>query len=350
MTVNNPIERNVSEQAAEWIRNRAKSFGFTHVRFCSAEGAPGIDRYDRFLDNGRHGEMNWMKRSRAPRANPALLLPDAQSAVVLGIDYAWPRPEDPGGLTGKVSCYAWGRDYHNLMGKRLRRLGNQVKEELNANVYWGVDSRPLIERAWAAKAGLGYIGKNCCVILPAETSFIFLAVMLVSIELPPNTPTLRDHCGQCRRCLDACPTDAFVGPNELDARRCISYLTIEHEGSFPKPIRKQMGRWVFGCDLCQDVCPHNVRLSLSKEDDFQPRGENAWLDLEWILTADDDALMAHFVGSPIRRSGPIGLKRNAAVVCGNMGDRSARTALLHGINHSSPIVTEHCQWALDMIG
>ncbi|MCK6502605.1 tRNA epoxyqueuosine(34) reductase QueG [Myxococcota bacterium] len=314
--------------------------------------APGIDRYDAFLAQGRHGTMGWMVRGRGPRANPTALLPSARSAVVLGVDHAWPRPPDPGGLTGMVARYAWGRDYHNLVGKRLRRLAARLRQELpDLGLYWGVDSRPLIERAWAERAGLGFVGRNCCLIVPGEGSFLFLAVVLVDVALPPDLPRAgaERHCGSCRRCLDACPTDAFLGPHQLDARRCISYLTIEHQGPIPLPLRPGLGRWVFGCDLCQEVCPHNHAPPPSPEVDLAPRPGMAWLDLAWVLGTPDAALEQALEGSPLRRPGAVGLKRNAAIVLGNLGDRAALPVLEQARRHADPVVAEAATWALDRL-
>jgi len=333
-----------------FITERAHALGFSVVRFAPASGAPGIAPYDAFLAAGRQGQMGWMATSRPPRADPRQLLPSAKTAVVLAIDYAWPRPADPGGLTGKVSAYAWGRDYHNLMTKRLRRLARELRAEApGTEGYWGVDSRPLIERAWAERAGIGFIGKNCCVFRPGETSYMFLSMLLLSERLPADPPLLRDHCGRCRRCLDVCPTDAFVGARQLDARRCISYLTIEHRGPIPLPLRGGIGRWVLGCDLCQEVCPHNHRLTATAHEDFQPRTGHAWLDLEWLLTAEDDAIVAHFQGSPIKRPGPAGLKRNAAIVAGNLGDPAARPSLRRALEHTDEGVQDAARWALERL-
>jgi len=333
----------------ELIRTLAQSRGFDEVRFAPVEPVAGIENYDRFLAEGRQGEMGWMETSRGPRADPRNLLPSAKSIVVLGMHYAHRRPPDPGGLTGKVACYAWGRDYHNLIGKRLRKLSGDLRAAIPGfESYAGVDSRPIIERAWAERAGLGFLGKNALAILPSQSSYFFLAAMLVNIELP-STPALGDHCGTCRRCLDVCPTQAFTAPGELDARRCISYLTIEHRGSISDPMKAQLGRWVFGCDDCQDVCPHNPDEPPSGHPDFAPRAGHAWLDLEWVLRSPDDTLEAHFEGSPIRRARPHGLKRNAAIVLGNMGDPTARPALLHSLHHPDDMVRDASRWALDQL-
>ncbi len=332
------------------IRQQAAHFGFDQVRFAPLSPAPGIEAYDRFLSEDRQGEMKWMASSRAPRADPLHLLPSARSAIVLGMSYAHPRPPDPGGLTGKVASYAWGRDYHNLIGKRLRKLARELHQQIPGfEAYWGVDSRPLIERAWAERSGLGFLGKNCMAIMPAHSSYFFLAVILVNLELPPDRPLMKDHCGSCTKCLDKCPTNAFTAPGQLDARRCISYLTIEHRSSIPDHLRPLLGRWVFGCDDCQEVCPHNGQRMPDANDDFGPRVGHAWLDLEWVLQADDERLLSHFEGSPIRRCKPVGLKRNAAIVLGNLGDPAARPALLHANAHPDALVKEAAMWALERV-
>jgi epoxyqueuosine reductase len=334
---------------ATMIRSLASERGFDTVRFATIDPPPGIDAYDRFLAEGRQGDMAWMQSSRGPRANPRLLLADAKSVVVLGMRYGHPRPPDPGGLTGAVASYAWGRDYHNLIGKRLRRLSRDLRGAIPGfDAYCGVDSRPFIERAWAQRAGLGFLGKNGLAILPGESSYFFLAAMLVNVELPPDTP-LKDHCGSCTRCLVACPTDAFTAPGQIDARRCISYLTIEHKGPVCPTLMPKMGRWVFGCDDCQSVCPHNPATPLAADDDFQPRPGHAWLDLEWVLNTSDEAINTHFQGSPIRRARPNGLKRNAAIVLGNLGDPSGRKALLGLVDHPDEGVSTAVRWALDRL-
>ncbi len=334
------------------IRQRASALGFSRLRVAATSPAPGVPAYDAFLASGHHGQMQWMQRGRDARAEPERLLPGVRSAVVLGVDHAWPRPPDPGGLTGKVASYAWGRDYHNLVGKRLRKLTRHLREALpGVGIYWGVDSRPLIERAWAERAGLGYLGRNCCLIVPGQGSFLFLAVLLLDIELPadPPLPGADRHCGGCRRCLDVCPTDAFVDSHQLDARRCISYLTIEHRGAIPEALRPGLGRWVFGCDLCQEVCPHNHHPPTSSHADLAPRPGHAWLDLAWVLRTDDGELDRALSGSPLRRPGPAGLKRNAAIVLGNLGDPAAEPALLHARAHANPVVVDAATWALDRL-
>ena len=331
------------------LREMAASFGFDEVRFTRVSPAAGIDAYDRFVAEGRHGDMSWMERSRPPRADPSSLLPDVRSVVVLGMRYAHPAPPDPGGLTGRVASYAWGRDYHNHIGKRLQRLTRALRETIpGLETYAGVDSRPLIERAWAEASGLGFIGKNAMAIMPGKSSYFFLAAILVNIELEPDPP-LGDHCGTCERCLVGCPTHAFTAPGELDARRCISYLSIEHKGVISDDLKPLMGRWVFGCDVCQEVCPHNPKDPHPAHLDFSARPGNAWLDLEWLMTATDDEIRARFIGSPIRRAGPDGLRRNAAIVLGNLGDRSGIPCLEGQLSHPNPATRDAVEWALNQL-
>lgn len=296
--------------------------------------------------------MQWMVRGAGPRRDPSQLLPGVRSAVVLGIDYAWARPPDPGGLTGKVARYAWGRDYHNLVSKRMRRLVARLQRELpGIGLYWSCDSRPVLERAWAERAGLAFIGKSAMAIVPGQTSFFFLAVLFVDRALPPSPGIggMEQHCAGCRRCLDVCPTQALTAAGELDARRCISYLTIEHRGPPDPALAPKVGRWVFGCDDCQEVCPHDHHPPDSPFVDFQPRPGHAWLDLEWVMRSPDEALDAHFVGSPIRRCKPWGLKRNACVALGNIGDPAARAALHRGEAHPHPAVVAAARWGLERL-
>lgn len=337
---------------ADELRARAAALGFTRVRVADmGGGAPGIARYDAFLEAGHHADMQWMVRGREARAEPAGRVPGGLSAVALGIEYGGPRPPDPGGLTGQVARYAWGRDYHNVVGKRVRRLVKGLAAQ-GVGAYGGVDSRPLIERAWAERAGLAYLGRNCCAIVPGQGSWLFLAVILVDVVLPPDPPLhgLVRHCGACRRCLDACPTGAFVESGSLDARRCISYWTIEHDGPIDPALGRRFGRWVFGCDDCQEVCPHNHAPRTAVEAAFRPLPGRAWLDLEWVLDTPDEQLMAALRGSPIRRPGAPGLKRNACVVLGNIGDPAAGAVLQRAARTRDPVVSAQARLALDRIG
>jgi epoxyqueuosine reductase len=340
------------DEAEALIRAEAARLGFSRLRFASLDPEPpGVASYDDYVAKGFFAEMGWLATGREPRSNPRSILPSARSAVVLGVDYDFARRPDPGGLTGKVACYAWGRDYHNLVGRKVKKLCKTLRAA-GIQTYGSVDDRPLLERAWAERAGIGFIGKNCLVITPGRGSTFFLAVILVSAALPPDLPraTATKHCGACTRCLVACPTQAFAAAGQLDARRCVSYLTIENQGPIPLELRRGLGRWLFGCDDCQEVCPHNHRPPPPEFADLAPRPGHDWVELDALLFEADEALEARLEGSPIRRPGAVGLKRNAAVVLGNLGDRAARPALLHALDHPHPLVAEHARWALDQIG
>jgi len=327
----------------------AKEEGFSRLRIASLQNTAGIEQYDRFLEKELYGSMSWMRRSRPPRADPTVLLPEAKSLIVLGSDYFFPIQEQPQELYARVSRYAWGKDYHKRLSKRLLRFARRIKEqEPSFKCYFGVDSRPFIERAWAEISGLGFIGKNAVVISPGDSSFFFLAMMLCNQELIPDAPIQKDHCGRCKRCLVQCPTDAFIGASQLDARRCISYLTIEHRGIIPDALKEKMGNWLFGCDVCQDVCPHNHRPTPSLLNDFRPL--HAWVDLEWLLEASDEEINRHFAGSPVRRAKATGLRRNAAICLGNMQQSGTGRVLHRHTKSESLALRDAAVWALERIG
>ena len=322
--------------------------GFSRLKIARVDQAPGIEHYDRFLEKELHASMGWMRRSRPPRANPSLLLPSAKSLIVLGVDYFFPVPAKPAGLVGRVSRYAWGKDYHKRIGKRLLRLCKKLKEiDTSFESYFGVDSRPFIERAWAEISGMGFIGKNSMLISPADSSFFFLGMILCNAELEADIPITKDHCGKCQRCLVSCPTDAFLGNAQLDARRCISYLTIEHKGIIPDARKAEMGHWIFGCDVCQDVCPHNHRPAPAILQDFAPH--HAWVDLIWLMEAAADEINTYFAGSPVRRAGVPSLKRNAAICLGNLGDSSAASVLKKHAGSSEMPLRDAVCWALERL-
>lgn len=323
--------------------------GFSRVRIASLkEKAAGIEAYDRFLDKELFASMGWMRRSREPRAEPTQLLAQARSIIVLGVDYFYPLPPKPEGVLGRVSRYAWGKDYHKRIGKRLLSLGRTLQQrDPSFSFYYGVDSRPFIERAWAELSGMGFVGKNAMLISPGDSSFFFLGMMLSNVDFEPDVPITKDHCGRCQRCLVACPTDAFIGPSQLDARRCISYLTIEHKGVIPDRRKEEMGNWLFGCDVCQDVCPHNHRPAPAILEDFAPR--HAWVDLQWLLEASDEDINTHFAGSPVRRAGVWGLRRNAAICAGNSGASSLKMALLRHRQSRHLPLRDAVRWALERV-
>lgn len=333
---------------AERILGRATALGFQHLGVARVQiPSPRAAEFQAWLEARHHGPMTYMENGAAERINPQARMPTARSALVLAMEHNHRRPPDPGGLTGKVARYAWGRDYHNLAGKRLKKLMRQLRAE-GVACWGGIDTAPILERAWAEAAGVGFSGKNCVQILPAHGSWMFLGVLFLELELPATQPITRDHCGRCTRCLDACPTGAFLGPHVLDARRCISTWTIESRGPIPEHLRPGIGRWVFGCDVCQEVCPHNVSAPDSPEDDFAP--VNAWLDLPWLLGASEEEILARFTGTPLRRPGARGLKRNACVVLGNLGNNEAIPALERVASGQDPLLAEHARWAIARIG
>lgn len=323
----------------------AARLGFLRARVASAR--PGLDMggYDRFLAEGRHADMGWLAAGRDARAEPERLLPGVRSVLVLAFDYTHALPPDPGGLTGRVASYAWGRDYHNFVLKRVRKLQAWLRRHApGVDSYSSVDMRPVYERAWAARAGVGYPAKNTFQVLPGESSRFVLATLALGAELEPDAP-LGDHCGRCTRCLEACPTGALGPAGVLDARRCISYWTIEADHSVPEALRPGLGRWLFGCDDCQDVCPHQ-RAGADDVEETRPR--HAWLDLPELLASDDAQLAARFEGSPLRRAADHRLRRNAAYVLGNLGDPRAIPALERA-RREGGVVAEACEWSLSRL-
>jgi epoxyqueuosine reductase len=339
--------RGVSDLKAR-LSSRASELGFQRLGVASAEPL-GVEaeRLRDWLHAGRHGEMGYMAETAEVRANPrhSGMLPSARSIVIMATAYA--RSEPPAGpAPGRVARYAQGRDYHNILLKRVRKLAAMLRTEGHlARV--GVDSMPLYERAWAQRAGLGFIGKNCCLIVPGLGSHVLLSTLVTSAVLEPDAP-IKERCGECRACLDVCPTRAFVGPRELDARRCISYLTIEQRGSIPRELREGMGSWLFGCDACQDVCPFN-RTRPRPEAETTPFATHARFhehDASALLTMDEAQFVAYADGSPIKRPGRVGMARNAAVVLGNVGERRHLHVLESAAReHDSPLVRETADWA-----
>ncbi len=290
--------------------------------------------------------MRWMADTLDVRLDPtqAGMLPGARSVLALAAPYA--RTDGPEGPSpGVVARYARGRDYHNVLGKRARKLAQLLRDEGHA-ARVSVDSVPVLERAWAQRAGLGFVGKNCCLIIPGLGSHVLLAAVVTDAELPADEP-MTERCGSCRLCLDACPTEAFVAPRELDARRCISYLTIEHRGAIDELLRAPMGRHLFGCDDCQDVCPFN-RTAPPPDATTAPFAPAPRLSLEAVelLRMDDEAYIAWSTGSPLRRPGAERMARNAAIVLGNTRERRHLPVLREAASrHPSEVVRDAAGWA-----
>jgi epoxyqueuosine reductase len=335
----------------EALRARALALGFARAGVARAGplGEEG-ERLRAWLAAGRHGEMSWMAETAAVRADPRHegMLPEARSVVVVVAPYARADAgERIGPAPGRVARYARGRDYHNVLHKKLRKLTSLLREHGHA-ARASVDSLPVMERAWAQRAGVGFIGKNCCLIVPGLGSHVFLAAIVTSAELPADAP-MAERCGSCRACLDACPTSAFAGARELDARRCISYLTIEQPGAIPEALRASVGDWIFGCDVCQDVCPFNRTSPAPPEATtaFAPDPRWSAADAAAVLAMDDRAFAAWAHGSPVQRPGRAGMARNAAVVLGNRGGRVHLPVLRRAAAEDpSEVVREAAAWAI----
>lgn len=292
----------------------------------------------------------WLRRHEPLRADPQSLLAGARSVVMLATDYSSPEAEaaaaGPGQGRGRVSRYAWGDDYHDLLRDRVNALAAWLEGQVPGCATRGVvDSAPFAEREFGWRAGLGWFGKNTMLIDPEAGSFFFLTALLTDLTLPVDEPIAVDHCGTCTACLDACPTGALPAPRVLDATKCISAVTIEDHGPVPPAIREGMGEWVFGCDICQDVCPWNRRAPITDEPAFQPRGGETSLSLTEMLTLDDAEFRARFRGSPILRAKRAGLARSAAIALGNRPDPAAAAAVAKAVSDADPVVREAAAWA-----
>jgi epoxyqueuosine reductase len=367
--------------SVDLIRERALELGFDLIGFAPAGETAQAQRFVDWLAAGHHGEMGYLARADAvqKRLDPALILKGVRTVIMVGVSYetlAVPMDvlHDP--ARGRIARYAWGADYHDVLTPVLREFGEWVARESRAYV----DTGPVLERAWAERCGLGFIGKNTCLINRERGSYLFLGAVLVANEIydlrcttddsgqsqivnsrdPRTDPRTEDRdrgrkskmaCGACTRCLSACPTYAFPAPGVLDARRCISYLTIELKGSIPESLRPLMGNWIFGCDVCQDVCPyvrrfsHPTRSTLGRS--FYPLNvERAAPKLIEMLEMDDTMFNATFKGSPVKRAKRRGLVRNACVAAGNWGSDVVVPALRRLLDDQEPLVREHAAWAI----
>src|SRR6266516_3486696 len=303
------------------VKRRALALGFDAVGIATLETNAHAAELDRWLAAGYAGTMTYLHRQAEKRKDPARIMPGAKVAVVTLTNYF--HGSDHPGLAprvsappGKVAQYAWSADYHGVLGRRLERLAAVVREIApGAKARCYVDAGPVPERELAQRAGLGWIGKNMMLIDPTRGSFTFIGVVLTDAPLAPDLPFDGDRCGTCRRCLDACPTQAFVAPGELDARRCIAYLTIERRGAFTPAEQAQVGEWLFGCDVCQDVCPWNEKFAVPTQDpEFASRPAVTAADPADLLALDDAAFTARYGDTPFVRPGAAGMRRNAAAV------------------------------------
>jgi epoxyqueuosine reductase len=333
------------------IKDKARQLGFALAGVTTPEPPPHYKTFENWLDEGRHGEMKYLadERSRLRRADPKLILPECKSILVLGIPYTPPPPLAEGsGERGRLASYAWGDDYHLILPEKLKALAAFIEEQVGHPIpnRWYTDTGPILERDLAQRAGLGWIGKNTCFINPRAGSYFLLAEILLGIELEPDAPFVTDHCGACTRCIEACPTGCILPDRTLDARRCISYLTIELRDDIPEDLRPLMGDWIFGCDVCQMVCPWNR---------FASRGDAVFADKEPPLSLTDELLLTpeafnrRFERSPVKRARRRGYLRNVAVALGNIGDEKSLPALEKASKDREPMVRAHAEWAIKQI-
>ena len=331
------------------LKANARALGFDAACIASAREAwdAGL-RLAEFVGAGRHGEMDWLKETLERRAHPQAMWPDARSAIVVAMNYG-PRHDPLAGLQrreeGLISAYAQNVDYHELMKRRLKVFAGEFAHRSGANVKVFVDTAPLMEKPLAQRSGMGWQGKHTNLVSREFGSWLLLGVMLTDASLQPD-PAETDACGSCRACLDVCPTKAFVAPYQLDARRCLSYLSIEHHGPIPREFRKAMGNRIYGCDDCLAVCPWNKFASTARDAAFHPRPELVGPLLSELASLDDRAFRDIFAGSPIKRIGRDRFVRNVMIAIGNSGATGLLPACKDRITDASPLVRGAAVWAL----
>jgi epoxyqueuosine reductase len=335
---------NTSSELRDALTRQARGLGFARLGVAAIGPLEAeAEALRRWIADGHHGSMGWMADTAELRLDPEGLLEGARRVVVVAASYAHPG-ELPG--PGTVARYARGRDYHNVLGKALRKLARTVRSAGYA-ARGGVDALPVLERAWAQRAGLGFIGKNCCLIVPGLGSHVLLGWLLTDASLPTDAP-MAERCGSCRRCLEACPTDAFVEARRLDARRCIAYLTIEHRGPIDEGLMEGIGDRLFGCDVCQDVCPFN-RTPAASAEAHPGLAPLPTPDARAMLDLAPDVLLERLRGRALQRPRPAGLARNAAIVLGHVGETADRDRLEARRDDPDAGVRRAALWALDRL-
>jgi len=335
------------------IRAKAIELGFVSCGFARADAAPDAGEGLRvWLAEGRHGEMRWMEDRADQRASPNGLWPGAKSVIALAMSYA--PATDPLALAGhgelgRVSVYAQGTDYHKTVKKALKALGRWLAETHSGELKVFVDTAPVMEKPLAAAAGLGWQGKHTNLLSRTHGNWLFLGIVMTSLELEPDEPA-QEHCGSCTRCIDACPTGAITGPGRIDARACISYLTIEHAGPIPEAYRAAIGNRIYGCDDCLAVCPWNRFAEQAQANRaFLPRAELAAPRLVDLLGLDDAAFRETFSGSPIKRIGRNRMIRNCLIAAGNSGEAGLKRAVEPHLADLDPVVADAARWAMDRL-
>jgi epoxyqueuosine reductase len=342
----------MSTDLKQLIKDKAHQLGFTLVGVTTPEPPQHYSTFENWLAQGHHGTMRYLAtdRSRIRRADPKQILPECKSILVLATPYHPPSPSrrgDGGEVGVRVASYAQGKDYHDIVPARMKELiqfiEGQVEDPVKNRYY--TDTGPILERDLAQRAGIGWIGKNSCLINPKQGSYFFISEILLDLDLEPDPPFVTDHCGTCTRCITACPTDCILPNRTLDATRCISYLTIELKDDIPIQLRDKIGNWVFGCDICQMVCPWNR---------FASQGDPAFDNIHPLpspedLTLTPQAFNQRFKRTPIQRAKRRGYLRNVAVALGNIGDMHTLPVLQHALNDEESVVREHAKWAVNKI-
>ncbi len=344
----------------EIIVAKANQLGFPLVGFTVPEPSEHFSKYQQWINQGHHGDMAYLATDRAlnRRADPRAILPGCRSILVLGAFYLVPKKKNANTtvdkLSGQVASYAWGADYHEVFSHQMATLAQFIvaNTPTGTTCRWYTDTGPILERDLAQRAGLGWVGKNTCLIHPGLGSYFLLGEIFLDLDLATDEPFKKDHCGKCRRCIDACPTGCILPGRVLDAQRCISYLTIELKKTIPVELRPLMDDWIFGCDVCQQVCPWNERFaSRSRVTLFTLRRGVPYPNLVSEMDLSPDTFNAKFRGSPIKRAKRRGYLRNVAVALGNAQDRSAVGVLQRIIKlDPEPLVRSHVAWALGQIG
>ena len=327
----------------------ARGLGFASCRIAACGSAPHAEAFRNWLNEGGHGEMGYMERGEEKRCDPQKILPDARSIVVLALNYFHGdhQADDTPAATGRIARYAWGDDYHHLIESKLDKI-DEFLREFGGQQKCYVDTGPVLERDHAAQAGVGWHGKSTMLIDERLGTWFFLAEVLTTLELPPDEP-VPDRCGTCECCIKACPTGAITAPHRLDARRCISYLTIELKGSIPLELRPLIGNRIFGCDDCLDACPWNRFAQVSREAAFSARPATMGIPLRDYLSLNDDQFRLLFRNSPIKRIKRRGFLRNVCVALGNVGDSSDLPELERATADSERLIAEHANWAIHQI-
>lgn len=341
----------MAERLEDRLKQAAHTHGFSLAGIAPATEADHFHRYQHWLTQGYHGEMHYLERRAPERRHPASILASVRSVLMVGLEYA------PTGVThspllqsGRVARYAQGSDYHRFMWDRLNMLAAWLKEQVPGTEAVGVtDTAPLLERDFARRAGLGWIGKNTLLIHKGRGSYLFLGALLTSLELEPDPPHLNNHCGTCTACLQACPTGAFPAPGVLDARRCISYLTIEHRSAIPLELREPIGDWIFGCDICQEVCPWNRKPRSGWESAFPHDASLESLDARAITGMTEQEYRERFRHTAISRAKRNGLRRNALIVLGNTGTPECLDVVVAACADNDPVIRETAEWAREQI-